>query len=117
MRANERSVVPGRGQNEDNMNTVGRLSHRDRPAFGLTFAHDLLQAAYPALDFKENDVLTTFEANVGRSAARARNRGLHRGLPSRVAPAQMALDQLSMRGVINERLTGGVDADPELASK
>ena len=99
------------------MDSAGRLSQRDRPAFGLTFAHDLLQAAYPAFDFKEYDVVTTFEANVGRSAARARNGGLHRGPPSRVAPAQKALDQLSMGGVINERLTGGVDADPKLASK
>jgi hypothetical protein len=110
-------MVPGGGQNEDNVDTAGRFSQRDRPAFGLTFAHDLLHAAYPALDFKENHVVTTFEANVSRSAARARNRGLHRGPPSRVAPAQKALDQLSMGGVIDERLPGGIDADPEVASE
>jgi hypothetical protein len=81
MSADEDAMMFRSRNREDDVDPIGRRCGRDGLTLRVAFADDLFESVDSTFDFQKDDIVAMFQADIGRSTARPRNRGLDRHPP------------------------------------
>jgi hypothetical protein len=114
----ERSVVPGRWQDQDDVDSVASVERAgDRRSLVRALTDDRLERAHVRLHLHQDDLVSSLEPEVGRAAAWPRHGRLQRGPPARMASAEDRLHDPCVRRIVDQRRIARIDRDPEVGSE
>ena len=104
--SNDRVVMARRRQGEDDIDRppdLGGLGFLECLAFGVQLADDLLEAIEMRLNFDQNGLSWTIEAEVDGPSTRSGYGGLDRRLPARITAPQQHVDDSGLPCVSDQR--------------
>jgi hypothetical protein len=97
--------------------TVGAHVVSDPAALVVALANHGLENLDAGLDFKQDSVGASHEAQVGRLPAGTRHRCLRDGAPTGVTKAHQSFNQASVCGVVDQRRSGRIQSESKVGAE